>query len=168
MRDDDGPLVIVSRPEGAVVGENAAARKVFGHPDGEPCWKRVGSLEETEGMPCEEGCTARLIGTAKDQRSPLVWKGDPFELTCVPVNGKIVSVLSPCLTPTGEQREALTERERDVLRLLAEGMTSGQIGDVLGIGTGTVRTHVEHLREKLEVPTRAAIVGRAFRLGYLR
>lgn len=158
----------MSRPEGQVVGENRAARVVLGHPNGNPCWRQLGEMEGVEGLPCSEGCTARLTQDARDRTAHVTWDGDPYQLSCMPVNGKIVSVLAPCATAVGEQREALTTRERDVLRLLAEGMTSARIGEELGIGAGTVRSHVEHLREKLDVPTRAAIVGRAFRLGYLR
>lgn len=160
--------MVVSRPEGQVVAENRAARTSLGHPNGKPCWQQVGEMEDVKGLPCHEGCTTRLMQRARDTTAHVTWRGDPYQLSCVPVNGKVVSVLAPCPGPPGDAGEELTARERDVLRLLAEGMNSARIAEELGIGTGTVRTHVEHLREKLEVPTRAAIVGRAFRLGYLR
>lgn len=163
-----GSVVVVSRPDGPVLGGNAAARELFGHPNGEPCWKRMGGLENTEGFPCEHGCTARLTSGACDQRHRVRYNGEAYELSCVPVNGKVVSVLAPGVAPEADGYEALTGREHDVLLLLVEGLNSSQIAEQLGIGTGTVRSHVDHLRAKLKVSTRAAIVGRAFRLGYVR
>jgi response regulator RpfG family c-di-GMP phosphodiesterase/DNA-binding CsgD family transcriptional regulator len=49
----------------------------------------------------------------------------------------------------------LTEREVDVLRLLASGMTNRQIAAALGISAKTVGTHVEHIYGKAGVRTRA-------------
>ncbi|HEU4965252.1 MAG TPA: response regulator transcription factor [Bacilli bacterium] len=55
--------------------------------------------------------------------------------------------------------DALTEREMDVLRLLADGYTNQQIGDTLYIGIKTVKTHVSNILAKLGVEdrTQAAI-----------
>ena len=53
-------LVSVSSPGGDVVGGNTHARDEFGCPDGAPCWKRMGSLENAEGLPCSEGCSPFL------------------------------------------------------------------------------------------------------------
>lgn len=50
----------------------------------------------------------------------------------------------------------LTEREVDVLRLLARGHTNRQIADELGISPRTVGTHVEHVYDKAGVRSRAA------------
>jgi DNA-binding NarL/FixJ family response regulator len=49
-----------------------------------------------------------------------------------------------------------------VLRLVAAGYTNRQIGLRLRISEGTVRTHLEHIFERLEVPSGAAAVARAF------
>ena len=48
----------------------------------------------------------------------------------------------------------LTPREQDVLVLLAKGCLYKEIGDKLGIGVTTVRTHLKHLYEKLHVQSR--------------
>jgi DNA-binding CsgD family transcriptional regulator len=49
-----------------------------------------------------------------------------------------------------------------VVRLLREGLTNQEIAERLIISTGTVRTHLEHVFEKLGVHTRTAAVARAF------
>ncbi|MGH2559777.1 MAG: ATP-binding protein [Thermomicrobiales bacterium] len=51
-------------------------------------------------------------------------------------------------------REGLTERELEVLRLLAVGRSNPEIAEVLFIGRGTVRTHVSNILAKLEAKTR--------------
>lgn len=49
----------------------------------------------------------------------------------------------------------LTEREAEVLRLLAQGLITKEIGSLLGIATRTVKHHIEHIYEKTGVSTRA-------------
>jgi two-component system nitrate/nitrite response regulator NarL len=65
-------------------------------------------------------------------------------------------------------RTLLSERERQVLELLAEGLTSGQIAERLILGQATVKTHLAHLYDKLGVSDRAAAVAEAMRRGLLR
>jgi DNA-binding NarL/FixJ family response regulator len=62
-----------------------------------------------------------------------------------------------------ERRLALSGRERDVLRLLAEGMVHKQVADQLGISLDTVRTYVRRIYEKLQVKTVAQAVNLAIR-----
>jgi LuxR family maltose regulon positive regulatory protein len=62
---------------------------------------------------------------------------------------------TPSATPS------LTPAETRVLRLLATYRTLAAIGDELGIGRPTVKTHVQHIYEKLGVNTRAEAVVRA-------
>ena len=63
-----------------------------------------------------------------------------------------------CFRPAPGGPPALTARERDLVRLLAQGLTGRQIADTLSISEWTVKTHVQNLREKCGVHTRAAVV----------
>ena len=56
----------------------------------------------------------------------------------------------------------LTQRQTDLLRLLAAGCTNAQIARRLGISEGTVRTHLENLYARLQVSNRTAAVTQAF------
>jgi DNA-binding CsgD family transcriptional regulator len=56
----------------------------------------------------------------------------------------------------------LTAREREVVELVAEGMTNAEVARVLWLAPGTVRKHLENAYEKLEVHTRTAAVAAAF------
>ena len=51
--------------------------------------------------------------------------------------------------------QSLTIREVDTLSLLGEGMTNKEIADTLGISQNTVKTHVRHILEKLQLRNRA-------------
>jgi non-specific serine/threonine protein kinase len=59
----------------------------------------------------------------------------------------------------------LTEREMDVLRLLAEGRSDREIGEMLFISTRTAQTHVSHILGKLGVSSRSAATALAIREG---
>jgi two-component system, NarL family, nitrate/nitrite response regulator NarL len=64
-------------------------------------------------------------------------------------------------------KPVLSDRERETLKLVAEGLTAPDIGKRLHLSTGTVKTHLAHLYEKLEVSERAAAVAQAMRRGLL-
>ncbi len=55
----------------------------------------------------------------------------------------------------------LTEREREILALVAVGKTNGEIATILGISARTVQKHLEHVFQKLGVETRTAAAVRA-------
>lgn len=62
----------------------------------------------------------------------------------------------------------LTEREIGVLRLIADGLSNREVGDVLYISEATVKTHLVHIYDKLGVDDRTAAVTAALRAGLLR
>ena len=65
--------------------------------------------------------------------------------------------------PVRPNWESLTKRERQVLRLLADGMRNEQVAVELSISPLTVRTHVRRAMKKLEADTRTQAVARALR-----
>jgi len=68
----------------------------------------------------------------------------------------------PALSARSLERLGLSRRETEVLRWLARGMTNAKIGTTLGLSRFTVRTHLEHIYQKLEVQTRTAAAAIAY------
>ncbi len=66
-----------------------------------------------------------------------------------------------------EQAEPLTERELEVLRLAARGLTNKAIAAALGVSDRTVQGHLANIYGKLAVASRTEAVTRALRLGWL-
>jgi LuxR family maltose regulon positive regulatory protein len=63
--------------------------------------------------------------------------------------------------------EGLSERERQVLRLLSTELSGPEIAGELFVSVNTLRTHTKHIFSKLDVKTRRAAVRRAADLGLL-
>jgi two-component system nitrate/nitrite response regulator NarL len=84
------------------------------------------------------------------------------ELVCSP---RIAAQLFGRLSERGERRsidaKTLTSRERQVLDCLRQGKSNKEIGQKLNIAEPTVKNHVHHLLEKLDVTTRAQAAARA-------
>ncbi len=66
-----------------------------------------------------------------------------------------------------DAQPALTNREREILALLADGLGNKQIAARLGISSNTVKTHLELLFEKLGVSSRAEAVATGVKRGLL-
>jgi len=71
--------------------------------------------------------------------------------------------------PAGAQAsvEALTQREIEVLRLVAKGLTNKAIGQALGISDRTVQGHLANIYGKLDVGSRTEAVTEALKLGWI-
>ncbi len=69
--------------------------------------------------------------------------------------------------PGKEFEQLLTERELEVLSLLAEGRVKKEIAERLQISLSTVVTHVTHIYDKLNAPNAPSAIAKAFQLGIL-
>ncbi|MBB5320083.1 two-component system response regulator NarL [Marinobacter oulmenensis] len=64
--------------------------------------------------------------------------------------------------------DSLTPREKDILRLIAEGLSNKMIGRKLNISDGTVKVHVKHLLKKLNLRSRVEVAVWAVEEGFHR
>jgi DNA-binding NarL/FixJ family response regulator len=70
--------------------------------------------------------------------------------------------------PDGERSGGLTDREREVVRLIAHGLSNVEIASALVVTEGTVKTHINRIFGKLHLRDRAQAVSYAFRTGLVR
>jgi DNA-binding NarL/FixJ family response regulator len=137
-------------------------------------------LEATKALAEKLPDVAVLIFTAFSERSLLsrglesgakgyILKEAPHE-TLVRAIEKVAggeSFIDPALMPaflTGKDREEmLTAREREILQLLADGMSNADVAQRLFISQETVKSHVRHILAKLEADTRTHAVAIALR-----
>jgi DNA-binding NarL/FixJ family response regulator len=123
--------------------------------------------------------SAVLIFTAYSERSLLsrglesgakgyVLKEAPHE-TLLKAIEKLASgegYVDPALMPaflSGKDDDTLTNREREILQLLADGMSNADVATKLFISQETVKSHVRHILAKLEADTRTQAVAIALR-----
>lgn len=119
---------------------------------------------ETDVLPAiEAGATGYLLKDAPTEEL----------LRAVRAASRGESVLSPSIAgqlmgqvrrPTGLR---LSDRELEVLRLVAEGGSNRDVARQLFISEASIKTHLQHIYDKLGVRDRAAAVGEAYRRGLL-
>ena len=76
--------------------------------------------------------------------------------------------MTRCATPASTAQKELgelTERELEILRLIATGLSNAEIGRELFIGETTVKTHVTHILQKLGLRDRVQAVVFAYQAG---
>ncbi|MGK5446082.1 response regulator [Streptomyces radiopugnans] len=87
------------------------------------------------------------------------------------VTGRLIAAFAqggPVRPEAGGALERLTPREREVLLLVASGLTNAEIGERLGVSTGTVKTHVNALFGKLGLRDRVQATILAYDTGLIR
>jgi DNA-binding NarL/FixJ family response regulator len=67
-----------------------------------------------------------------------------------------------------EPYERLTDREKQVLKLVAEGRSNKEVAQLLGISVKTAMSHREHVMDKLDVHSRTELIKFALRCGVIR
>ena len=119
----------------------------------------------------EAGASGYLVKSAADRELVdavrAVARGD---LYVRPAAARVLARGIQRKDPHAEDRarfEKLTERERDVLRMTAEGYTAPEMGEKLNISPKTVDTYKQRINEKLGLSHRADYVKLALKLGLL-
>ena len=119
-------------------------------------WKRI---EDT----MRAGAIGYLMkNVSADQLADAVRSAHAGRSTLAP---EAADVLVRAVAAPGAMGDSLTSRERDVLSLMAEGLSNADIADRLEIGVSTVKTHVSSIIAKLGVRSRTEASAMAIRRG---
>lgn len=153
--------------DGRVLDTNRAAQFALGPVRGRRCCDVLRVMDGHGETDCSAHCAAELLTGGGEPR-------DVHGRVARKVTGRVVcdrvgEVVVVSVLPIGERRTdpvvPLSPREREVLGLVAEGLTNALIARRLRVSPATVRTHVEHARDKLGASTRAEAVARAIAYG---
>jgi DNA-binding NarL/FixJ family response regulator len=83
------------------------------------------------------------------------------------VTRRLIETYLHASPPGPAPADPLTAREREVVRLVATGLSNGEIADRLVISEGTVKTHVNRAMTKLDLTSRAQVVVHAYEHGLI-
>jgi DNA-binding NarL/FixJ family response regulator len=121
---------------------------------------------------------ARAVHTGMIESFVSAYRGCPELLVCLLQDRKQHAPLESVLARAGDKQlvpdlassdersvMSLSPREKEVLALMAQGLSNAEIGRTLFISPVTVKVHARHIYEKLGVRSRAAAVLRASQLG---
>ena len=111
------------------------------------------------------GANGYLLKSAKPSEiiealRDLLHGGSPMS---APIARRVVANLRPGKTANSIADAKLTDREHQVLELLAEGLLYKEISERLGITEGSIKQHIHRMYEKLHVQNRTEAVNRFFR-----
>jgi len=109
---------------------------------------------------------AELLVLPGDAHLPWHGDGDAVLRAVAPFLG-IEAPPAPLSDPNASGLDELSQREREVLGLVAHGLSDSQIADRLVISPHTVHRHVANILAKLRLPTRTAAAAHAARAGLL-
>ncbi len=89
--------------------------------------------------------------------------GGRWEIVSKPGRGTTIKAQFPLTRPTA----ALTHREREVLHLLVEGLTNREIATRLSVSIETVKSHVHHIMQKMQINDRTSLAVKVTQQGWL-
>ncbi|MCA9572588.1 MAG: helix-turn-helix transcriptional regulator, partial [Myxococcales bacterium] len=129
------------------------------------CFSTVRGRDAEGRMVCRADCPRRLhCGEPRVDEVHHV-RDRPSRLICAKVGEVVTVFVREVFQPPLQD---LSDRELEVLQLVASGRTDGEVGVQLGISIATARTHMENVRRKLGARSRAEAVARALTLGRIR
>jgi NarL family two-component system response regulator LiaR len=109
-----------------------------------------------------------LKGVGLDELTEAIRKAARGEATLHPhIAARLVQELKGASPETSTLYQTLSQREREVLRLIAEGLSNAQIAERLVIAVRTVKSHVNNILSKLHLADRTQVAIFAWRSGMM-
>jgi DNA-binding NarL/FixJ family response regulator len=139
-------------------------------------WGAVEALQEGTGIAVATLASVRTVydyegrlAVARSQLDEISWEAAWAEgraMTLDEATEYALKTEEPAPSPT-EDKSGLSERELEVLRLVAEGLTNPQVADRLYVSPRTVGFHLRSIYRKLGVPSRTAAAKAALEQGLI-
>ena len=148
------------------MGNDQTAAALLGLAEGAGGW--LGSWLDLTGLPAqlERRMGAEVFARAAVQAAGADMGSVAAALLTAPDGGSGGAVLTDRIRQANEQLiEPLSERELEVIRYIATGLSNREIADQLVVELSTVKKHLTHIYGKLEVLNRAQAILRAHQLG---
>lgn len=119
-------------------------------------------------VPIPVGVARRFLAFLREAAPDvLLVAGGPGMPPTVRVADLVTSAPAELLRVLAGRTDPLTDREREVLLAVADGLTNGEIAVALGVSPATVKTHLDHVFAKTGTEHRAAAVARALRQSWI-
>jgi DNA-binding NarL/FixJ family response regulator len=163
-----------------VLGLSAAARATLMRHRGDStsairCMEAAAELFQKSGAPYETARARLELAELLAEMSRFDAAGQQAaaalesftRLDCRAACERAVALLGRLGPPGAARGDALTRRQVEILRLVAQGLSNGQIASRLGLSEHTVKRHVANLLQRLGVSSRAAAAAHAAREGLL-
>jgi DNA-binding NarL/FixJ family response regulator len=179
--DGDEAITLASRLRPDVVlmdirmpgldGIEATRRIVAGEPGVRVVILTMFDVDEYVFEALRAGASAFLLKDAPEHQllSAIRVVADGASLFAPSVTQRVIDQFTTRLGSTAEDRlSGLTERERDVLTLLAQGLSNKQIADELYLSEHTAKSHVAKILQKLQLTSRVQAVVVAYETGLVR
>jgi LuxR family maltose regulon positive regulatory protein len=139
---------------------------------------KIYSLQEKHKAAIEALTEALSLAEPEHYFNTFVDEGEPIRALLAKMTGSVYAahLLEGFVSGAGvpvkrgpgtRSSELLSERERDVLKLIAEGLSNQEIADRLVISLPTVKTHISSIFNKLDVTSRTQALARASTLGLI-
>lgn len=151
----DNMFILICDLHGELVWSSDSAN----HRLGSPAW----DLVHDDDVDQTKIAIARAASLRETQSLEARSRDDAnFRMWLWPLDRSDAAICILCLRVPAELSK-LTDREKDCLGLLAQGMSTKLIASELGIGLSTVHTHVKRIREKLNLPRVETLISYAAR-----
>jgi ATP/maltotriose-dependent transcriptional regulator MalT len=145
-------------------GDAAAALKLFRQAWMD--WQEIDAPWEAARVRVLVGMACRALGDEETAQLEFDAARRVFErLGAAPDVGRVDSLRAPSAASSDR---TLTSREREILALIARGMTNRAIADALTISDRTVDRHVSNILTKLDLPSRSAATAYAYEHGHVK
>ncbi|OJH38952.1 response regulator [Cystobacter ferrugineus] len=131
---------------------------------GTPVDKIIEAIKEVRagGSVIQPSLARRMLRHFRVSPEPVAPASPPSAPAPTPASSK-----PPEVDAGGPPTKPLSDREKEILQLIAKGVSNNEAAQVLSISKATIRTHLEHIYRKLEVTNRTEAVTEGIRKGII-